>query len=142
MAPPRSAAVRAVVDPENSSSTSLLGARPKCFATAYHHRFVMSPWPPVITRLPLRSRTDLMFFAATKLWVPTARLLRKIFTLAPPPIALIESTIEELPIGARPAATRCNDRALQPELIKSKSTPTSMNKRFVSRTLPGHSDPQ
>jgi len=77
-----------------------------------------------------------MFFA-TKLRVPAARLFRKIFTLAPPPIALIESTIEELPIWALPAATCCNDRALEPELIRSKSRPSSVNKPLLSATTAG-----
>ena len=97
----------------------------------------MSPGPPVITRLPLRSATDLIALAPIRLWVPTARLLRKTFTLAPPPMARSVSTIDELPIGALPAATCCSERVLAPELMRSKSRPSSRKKPFLSATMAG-----
>jgi hypothetical protein len=46
--------------------------------------------------------------------------------LAPLSIARSVSTIEELPIGALPAATCCTERVLAPELMKSKSSPSSL----------------
>ena len=125
-APATSAASRAEVAPENSSSTSFSGSRPLALAIAIHHRLVMSPTPPVITRLPLSSFTDLMPLAPIRLWVPTARLLRNTLTLAPLSMARSVSTIDELPIGAEPAATCCTERVLAPELMKSKSRPSSL----------------
>jgi hypothetical protein len=97
----------------------------------------MSPGPPVITRLPLRSATDLIALAPIRLWVPTARLLRKTLTLAPPLMARSVSTIDELPIGALPAATCCSERVLAPELMRSKSRPSSRKKPFLSATMAG-----
>src|SRR3979411_684770 len=82
-APATSAASRAEVAPENKSSTSFSGSKPLALAIAIHHKLVMSPTPPVMTRLPLSSFTDLMPLAPIRLWVPTARLLRNTLTLAP-----------------------------------------------------------
>jgi len=41
-------------------------------------------------------------------------------------MARMVSTIDELPIGAEPAATCCAERVLEPELMKSKSSPSSL----------------
>ncbi len=89
---------------------------------------------------PRKSFTVLMFLAAIRLCVPTARLLRKIFTLAPPPMARIESTIDELPMSPLPAATCCNERALAPELMKSTLMPSSAKNPFWSATIAGQID--
>ena len=71
-----------------------------------------------------------MVFAAIRLCVPTARLLRKILTLAPPPMPRMVSTMEELPMSALPAATCSSARALAPELMKSTFKPSSAKKPF------------
>ncbi len=97
----------------------------------------MSPVPPVITRLPFSSFTEWMVFWPIRLWVPTARLLRKILIPAPLSMARMVSTIDELPIGAEPAATCWAERVLLPELMKSKSRPSSLKKPFLSATMAG-----
>src|SRR5262249_27131799 len=95
---------------------------------------------PVTARLPSRAGTDLMVLAAIRLWVPTARLLRKIFTLAPPPMPRMVSTMDELPTSALPAATCCSERELAPALTKSTFRPSSAKNPFSSATIAGQID--